>query len=174
MRNRLLLLAALTLAPLPTLGEGPAAARQWITLSNVPGKQGLGRINANGYAVDIVEYRDLTAGQSPATPGGGDPYNFTGWLNAYRASRGRRPVAWDASLVGYAAANSSRGFNHNGPNGMPMGYPSVRRENVGWGPLASVEAMWTQSPGHNSALLDPSITGIALAYVNGVWTFNAR
>lgn len=103
-----------------------------------------------------------------------DPYGFILWLNAYRGDRGRPPVVYDAYLAGLAMANCSMGFGHHGPGGFPFGHPHSRRENVGVGPGQAVWPMWTTSPAHNDALLDPTIRSVGIAYVNGVWTMNAR
>jgi len=98
---------------------------------------------------------------------GGDAYGFTNWINSVRARVGLRPVGWSDNLASYAAVNSSRGFGHTYMGG-------TRRQNVGVGALSTVQAMWLQSGGHWDAIADPTITEVGLAYVNGVWTMNAR
>lgn len=97
----------------------------------------------------------------------GDAYGFTAWINSVRARYGLRALAWSADAAAHAAINSARGFGHSYLGG-------TRRQNVGVGQLQTVEAMWLQSPGHLSAIVDPSVTEVGIAYVNGVWTMNAR
>jgi uncharacterized protein YkwD len=96
-----------------------------------------------------------------------DPGGFTAWLNNERARRGLSAVVCDASLCGWAAANSARGFGH-----FVMG--SARRQNAGVGSLAQVSMMWVASPAHASALFDPTITRIGIAAVGSVWTYDAN
>lgn len=101
---------------------------------------------------------------SPASASG----SFLAWINGVRARHGLRPVAWDASLVPFAAANSARGFGHW--PGTNTGY-----QNVGaGGSLATIQAMWLASPGHAAAILAPGMTSVGLANVNGVYTMNGR
>lgn len=96
-----------------------------------------------------------------------DQFGFLNWINSVRA-RVRLPMLrWSDDLAAHAAINSSRGFGHSYMGG-------TRRQNVGVGALGTVETMWLQSPGHWSAISDPTITEVGLAYVNGVWTMNAR
>jgi hypothetical protein len=96
----------------------------------------------------------------------GDPGTFLAWLNGVRLANGRGAVGWHAGLANDAAVNSSRGFGHS-----HMG--QARRQNAGVGTLATVQAMWLQSPAHADAILDPTITAVGLANVGGVWTFSA-
>jgi hypothetical protein len=107
-----------------------------------------------------------------------DPYGFGPWLNAERARRGLTALAYDPSLVPYAAQNTAqqcaRGLGHWGPGGFPTGYPYVKRENAGMGPLGQVEPMWVASPAHASALFDPSVRFYGIAGQAGYWTYNAR
>jgi uncharacterized protein YkwD len=51
----------------------------------------------------------------------------------------------------------------------------ARRQNAAWGSLTveSVGQMWMNSPGHRSALLDPTITWIGIAASGAYITFNA-
>jgi uncharacterized protein YkwD len=101
----------------------------------------------------------------------GDPYGFTAWLNATRASYGLGPVAHDPNLSGWAAQNnshqSSRGMGH-----YVMG--PARRQNSAMGNYASIGSMWMSSPAHRAALLDPSIRWIGIAGLGAYWTFNAN
>lgn len=96
-----------------------------------------------------------------------DQFGFLNWINSVRAHARLPMLRWSDDLAAHAAINSSRGFGHSYMGG-------TRRQNVGMGALGTVEAMWLQSPGHWSAISDPTITEVGLAYVNGVWTMNAR
>lgn len=95
------------------------------------------------------------------------PLDATAWLNAVRARSGLGPVAYDAGLAADASANSAGGFGHSF-----MG--RARRQNVGVGPIVSVQVAWLASPLHASAILDPTITRAAIVTVNGVTTFSAN
>ena len=101
----------------------------------------------------------------------GDPYGFTAWLNATRASYGLAPVSYNPSLAGWAAQNNaqqqSRGMGH-----YVMG--PARRQNSATGSYSSIGAMWMGSPAHRAALLDPSIRWIGIAGLGAYWTFNAN
>ena len=99
---------------------------------------------------------------------GGDAYGFLSWINSVRA-RVRLPLLrWSDEMAYDASLNSQYGRLAH----IYMG--RARRQNAGIGALGTVEAMWLQSPGHWSAIADPTITEVGLAYVNGVWTMNAR
>lgn len=106
---------------------------------------------------------------APAVPAG-DPYGFTAWLNATRASYGLAPVGYDPNLSNWASANNgqqqARGMGHHvmGP---------ARRQNAAMGHYASIGAMWMNSPAHRAALLDPTIRWIGIAGLGAYWTFNA-
>ena len=118
-----------------------------------------------------VQLQPASYAAAPVAVASGDPYGFTGWLNATRARYGLRPVGFDPNLAGWAATNNSqqaaRGMGHHvmGP---------ARRQNCAMGQAASIGAMWMASPAHQSALLDPSITMIGIAGLGTYWTFNAR
>jgi hypothetical protein len=104
-----------------------------------------------------------------ATFGTDSPAGFLAWLNATRAAYGLPPVGWDAELATWAAANSAeqarRGLGH-----FIMG--PARRQNSAMG--GGIASMWMNSPAHRSALLDPTIRAVAIAWVGGYSTFNAR
>jgi uncharacterized protein YkwD len=116
--------------------------------------------------------RQAVAAPAPARPvaPAGDPYGFTNWLNATRASYGLAPVGFDPNLANWAAVNNAqqqaRGIGH-----FVMG--PARRQNSGMGDMASVSSMWLGSPAHSAALLDPSIRWIGIAGLGAYWTFNA-
>jgi uncharacterized protein YkwD len=100
----------------------------------------------------------------------GDPYGFTAWLNATRASYGLPAVGYDPNLTNWASMNNS----HQASRGMGhyvMG--PARRQNSAMGHYASIGAMWMASPAHRAALLDPSIRAIGIAGMGAYWTFNA-
>lgn len=126
------------------------------------------------YTVPYAYAPRPTVQASPQAASTRDPASFVAWINGVRARAGLGSVAWDATLAGYAAQNSSQGFGHHGRGGFPMGYPLVRRENAGLGDLAQVEGMWLASPPHAAALLDPSIRLVGLGNAGNVWTYNAR
>jgi uncharacterized protein YkwD len=64
---------------------------------------------------------------------------------------------------------AARGLGHHvmGP---------ARRQNsaMAGSDAASVGTMWMNSPGHRSALLDPTITAVGIAAAGAWWTFNAN
>lgn len=101
------------------------------------------------------------------TADAGDAYGFTAWINGVRARYGLRALVWSADAAAHAAINSARGFGHSYMGG-------TRRQNVGMGSLGQVEQGWLTSPGHFEAIVDPYVSEVGLAYVNGVWTMNAR
>jgi uncharacterized protein YkwD len=107
----------------------------------------------------------------PAAAPAADPYGFTAWLNATRASYGLGAVGYDPNLTNWAAVNNS----HQASRGMGhyvMG--PARRQNSAMGHYASVGAMWMASPAHRAALLDPTIRWIGIAGLGAYWTFNAN
>jgi len=107
----------------------------------------------------------------PASTDAGDPYGFTGWLNATRAAYGLPAVGYDPNLSGWAAENNSqqaaRGMGH-----FVMG--PARRQNAAIGSVADIGSMWMGSPAHRAALLDPTIRWIGIAGLGAYWTFNAN
>jgi len=107
----------------------------------------------------------------PVAAPAGDPYGFTAWLNATRASYGLPAVGYDPNLSNWAAVNNShqasRGLGH-----YVMG--PARRQNSAMGNYSVIGAMWLGSPAHRAALLDPSIRYIGIAGLGAYWTFNAN
>lgn len=112
------------------------------------------------------------AGGSPA-PGpaasGGDAAGFLAWLNSTRAAYGLPAVGYSAEVEASCRQNNilqaARGMNH-----WFMG--CHRRQNAAWGlGFPGVESAWMGSPGHCSALLDPTIRWIGIAWLNGYCTF---
>jgi uncharacterized protein YkwD len=115
--------------------------------------------------------RPVQAPVAVAAQPAGDPYGFTSWLNATRASHGLGPVGYDPNLSGWAAQNNAqqqaRGMGH-----YVMG--PARRQNSAMGNYATIGAMWMGSSAHRAALLDPSIRWIGIAGLGAYWTFNAN
>lgn len=118
------------------------------------------------YVQPVAQPRPAPAPAAPA----GDPYGFTAWLNATRASYGLPSVGYDPNLANWASANNSqqaaRGMGH-----YVMG--PARRQNSAMGHYASIGAMWMGSPAHRAALLDPNIRFVGIAGMGAYWTFNA-
>jgi hypothetical protein len=111
-----------------------------------------------------------TAVAAPASTEYGDPYGFTAWLNATRASYGLSAVGHDPNLSSWAAENN----NHQAARGMGhfvMG--PARRQNAAFGSVSNIGSMWMNSPAHRAALLDPTIRWIGIAGLGAYWTFNA-
>ncbi len=100
----------------------------------------------------------------------GDPYGFTAWLNATRASYGLSPVGYDSNLENWAAMNSAQQAS-SGLGHFVMG--PARRQNSAMGGYPGIETMWMNSPAHRAALLDPTIQWIGIAAYGAYWTFNA-
>lgn len=109
--------------------------------------------------------------QATTTVTTSDPYGFTNWLNSTRASYGLPMVVYDASLSGWAASNNAsqavHGLGH-------FVFGPARRQNSGFGSSATIWPSWLGSPGHASALLDPSITVIGISENGGWWTYSAH
>jgi len=99
-----------------------------------------------------------------------DPYGFTQWLNATRASYGLPAVGYDPNLSNWAAVNNAQ-QNARGIGHYVMG--PARRQNSAMGSFSSIGSMWMNSPAHRAALLDPTIRWIGLAGSGAFWTFNA-
>jgi hypothetical protein len=98
----------------------------------------------------------------------GDPYGFIAYLNSIRAQNGLQPVGYDPNLSMWAAENNKYGFGHN--------VMAARRQNAAAAisDINTLMSAWLASPGHASALLDPTITMAGIAYNGYVWTFNAN
>jgi uncharacterized protein YkwD len=118
--------------------------------------------------VSSVSAKDKAKDAPKAAPAT-DPYGFTAWLNATRASYGLPPVGYDPNLAAWANVNNgqqqSLGMGHHvmGP---------ARRQNSGMGDCATVCNMWMLSDAHRAALLDPYIRWIGIAGLGVYWTFN--
>ncbi len=160
--TRLAILAIVTLAMV--LLAAPSTARAQYRVAYRP---------AYGRTVQPPAYRPTYTYTQPApTPAAyGDVAGFLVWLNGVRAQHGRAAVGWDQDLANWAAQNNiqqnSRGIGHYvlGP---------ARRQNSAMGPFSAIGSMWMHSPGHRSALLDPSIRSIGLAGAGAFWTLNLR
>jgi len=139
----------------------PAASPARVVNSPAPAT----RPTAPSSKAQVVRARAAVA--APAS----DPYGFTNWLNGVRASHGLPPVGYDPNLSNWAAVNNNqqqaRGIGH-----YVMG--PARRQNSAMGAYANIGSMWMNSPGHRSALLDPTIRWIGIAGQGMFWTFNAN
>ncbi|VDC21264.1 CAP domain-containing protein [Pseudogemmobacter humi] len=109
---------------------------------------------------------------------------FTSWVNDLRASRGLKPLRPSASLEKAATAHAcdmaGRNFmGHRGSDGSTL---KTRLRSVGYGlstatenvarssqPPSSATAarLWSNSPGHLVNLLNPQITEMGLAVIEG-------
>jgi uncharacterized protein YkwD len=170
----------LTLIVAATISQTPA----WHLSSNYPGWQGYGTIK-NGIldpqrwrrTDDLnVEYiRDgnpVPEGYIKIEQQTGDSLGFVAWLNGQRTSVGLSPVMWNEGMANAAAINNSYqviyGIGHHAMAG-------ARRQNAS----ASMEYpallyAWLASPGHRSALLDPTIQWVGIAFSGVYVTFSAR
>lgn len=123
-------------------------------------------VSAPQYAAPAYYY---PAAMTPAV--GGDPGAFLDWLNRTRVAYGLPAVGYDPTLEAWATANNNSqaayGLGH-----FVMG--PARRQNAAWNlGFPGVEAAWLASPGHASALLDPTIRFVGIAWSAGYATFNA-
>jgi uncharacterized protein YkwD len=109
------------------------------------------------------------AGESKSSES--DPYGFTAWLNATRASYGLPAVNHDPNLSSWAAMNNNQQASY-GIGHFVMG--PARRQNSAMGAFPGIESMWMASPAHRAALLDPTIRWIGIAGLGAYWTFNAN
>lgn len=168
-----LILAILGNATVTTaVRAGDTPAKQWVWLK----EQG---VWGYGYRIQEGEHKgrwkidpgtkvapeDLT----PTT----DPYGFAAVLNAHRAAAGLPPLAYDATLSQWAAANNAaqaaRGIGHHV---VPNCY-----QNCAYNSTSAEEAAsdWMNSRGHRANMLNPSITRFGIAYGPGpYWTMNAQ
>jgi hypothetical protein len=93
-----------------------------------------------------------------------------GWINAYRASCGLHPLAYDPAMASVATINNSiqrtRGLGHH--------YRGDRVQNAGMGSLPTILSMWAADPPHRAILLDRSITAGAVVWDGYHATFSAR
>jgi uncharacterized protein YkwD len=146
------------------------AADQAHTVTQAPAVQTRSdaQVIQTGYTTPEPQPAATTAA---ASTDAGDPYGFTGWLNATRASYGLPAVGHDPNLSSWAAENN----NHQAARGMGhfvMG--PARRQNAAFGDVSNIGAMWMASPAHRAALLDPTIRWIGIAGLGAYWTFNAN
>lgn len=115
----------------------------------------------------VLCFANATQAQSPTD------YGFGQWVNTARASHGLAAISYDANLSGWAVVNNqhqrSKGMGH-------YVIAPARRQNAAWNyhDINSLGAAWMNSPGHRSALLDPTITAFGIAYDGAYWTFNGR
>lgn len=109
---------------------------------------------------------------APAMTANGTADAFIAWLNRTRNAYGLPSVGHDPNLDAWAAVNNS----HQAARGMghyEMG--PARRQNSAWGlGFPGVESAWMNSDGHRSALLDPTIRWVGIAWLGAYCTFNAN
>lgn len=131
-----------------------------------------GRFRSNG----TYQYRYSGSYSGYAAVGGpfspySDPNGFVASLNAVRAGMGRGPVALDAGLSGWCAANNAqqqrRGMGH-----WVRGYG--RYQDSAMGHPSTYGNMWLASDDHNPALTDPSITTVGIAWDGQYGTLESR
>jgi uncharacterized protein YkwD len=100
------------------------------------------------------------------------PTDLVGRLNAIRASYGLSALGYDANLAAECGQNNAwqrnRGLGHHF-----MG--RARRQNAAYGvsDSGSVINMWMASPGHASALLDPTVRMVGYHFDGYYWTWSA-
>jgi hypothetical protein len=190
--NTILLVAALAVAQSPGIvgGSHQRRADAWHDLSNVPGWQGYGYVNKNGW-IDPERFRRVDDHSVTALPGArvdmvraapatqaacpvasGDCMGFVGWLNGVRAQHGLGPVSHDPALDGWCHQNNlaqaARGMGH-----WIMG--TARRQNAAMGlGFPGVESAWMNSPGHRAALLDPTLRFVGIAWLGAYCTYCAN
>ena len=164
-----LLFACLVASPSYARCHGRPFFRHRVRVARVvapkPAPQVMGAGLATPQATPQVVYESRTVAADP-----GDPSGFVAWLNATRASYGLPAIGYDANLAGWASMNNShqasRGVGH-----YVMG--PARRQNSAMGSYSTIGGMWMSSPGHRSALLDPTIRFVGIAGSGSYWTFNA-
>lgn len=122
-------------------------------------------VQPQGQYVQPAAYAPQAA---PAT--GCDAAGFLGWLNGVRAAYGLCAVGYDANLEYWAAQNNAAQLAH-GLGHWVMG--TARRQNAAWNTGFPGPA-WMASPGHQSALLDPTIRWIGIAFTGAYCTFSAN
>ncbi len=173
--NEVVMLSTILVAVLFFQSPEPA----WYPSRNYPGWEGFG-IPSGDYldperwrrtANPSVELLSDGTAIAEATAPTDDPYGFTAWLNATRATYGLPAVGHDPNLSSWAAVNNShqlaRGMGHHvmGP---------ARRQNAAMMSYPALRDAWLGSPGHRSALLDPTIRWVGIAGSGAYWTFNAN
>lgn len=125
------------------------------------------------YAAPVVPAVPAAQRQAEAVQAaGGGAAGFLAWLNATRAQYGLPAVVYDATVEASCHQNNlmqaARGMGHHF-----MG--CHRRQNAAMGlGFPGIEAAWMGSPGHCSALLDPGITRVAIAWYGAYCTFGAN
>ena len=128
------------------------------------------RYTTQTYAQPRVGYgtQMVTATTTQTTTVSGDPYGFLSQLNAIRTRMGLCQLAFGADCYADACQNNSYGFGHRF-----MGRARRQNSAMGQSSAGQVLASWMSSPGHASALFDPSIRVAAVAFNGRTWTFNA-
>ncbi len=168
--------------PVPTVPAQPlpVVAKYWITITNEPGIEGYGRIDQDGYAVDIEARRQLlVARYQPVQPPApqGDRYGFGAIMQRVFG----RNLQHDPELDTWAeknnvACNSGLGGRRPFPIGGLHKIMAPRASQVaGWN-YPTAEAMaegWRTSPSHLHAIMDRSRRRYGIAHGPGpYWTMN--
>jgi hypothetical protein len=116
-----------------------------------------------------------------------DRFGFGPMINAYRASYGLRPLAYDPALTAWCLANNRAcmtAYSGACPPVAANGYPALHLvyeksswQNAGWGYATAADALagWRASAGHNAALLHRNIGTYGIEYGPGsYWTLQLR
>jgi hypothetical protein len=104
-----------------------------------------------------------TTGQPAVVAVVADPYGFVVWLNQTRAQYGLTVVVHDDNLTAWAAHSCRVGGLHP--------FAIFRGQNQAWMANHPFQA-WLASPGHARPMLDPGVTRVGIAYINGTWIAN--
>jgi hypothetical protein len=145
------MLKALLLAVAVTT-QAPAQF-QWVDVTNHPGWQAYGRLNANGYVVDITEWRQAGAKAVPAvrnfgvslpSPSAGDPV---------RSNDPEFAQAIENDLAGALAGAFGRATQEAGD--------AVARPCPGPGPCPNPRPNRLPEPESKPAKLDPNVIAVA-------------
>lgn len=153
--------------------------KNWFKTSTFPGWEAYGYVNESGYILadkfrkigskeelpSIYNIKEQLERIKEIQNQQSDPYGFMNWLNGIRARYNLPSVSYDQNLSNHAAINNNYGLGHAymGP---------ARRQNSAQTPNFPGD-MWLASPGHASALLDPTIRWFGIAFNGMYWTFNA-
>ncbi len=173
----------MTLILVATIGQSPS----WHPISNYPEWEGFGRIRSNNVITpqrwrliadrsvewiadgDVIPEGYIKVQDRVGTTG--DQFGFVNWLSATRAAYGLPGVIWDEGMAQASAANNALqiayGMGHYGMFG-------ARRQNVAQMAWPALLDAWLASPGHRSALLDPTVQFVGIAVSGWFWTFSAR
>lgn len=151
-----------------------APVKQWVRLTNHPGYEGYGAINANGWLV-TEKFRPLPGRAAQPTQSyaaqpaqsGADPTGMVGTLNGIRARHGLPAVSYDPNAAHAAAINNgqqaARGVGHH--------YTGGYAQNSAMG--SDIWGMWMNSPAHRAMILNPNLKSAGGATNGAYSTLNA-